>query len=182
MNFGDILGQVFRDATGMPTKVTTYNAQIGVYNEISSNISEIESSSISYFEETNNFDWRLNKAKALKLESDLTRGSITPDDYVSSLDQLEIERKQILDNFVSTTDLYFVTAYRKRLYSIKSRHMRDAYIGVMQFDSWFDMEEARELAKLASLQIQTDDRYIDAKKIAEIRDKYMYERHIRRGR
>jgi hypothetical protein len=55
----------------------------------------------------------------------------------------------------------------------------------MSFDSWFDMEEAREIANLASLQIRCSDEYVDAKRIAEIRDRYMRARHekrIRRGR
>ncbi|MBR3210260.1 MAG: hypothetical protein IKF82_08390 [Bacilli bacterium] len=183
MNFGDILGQVFRDATGMPTKVSSYNVRLGVYDEISSSVSQVEDSSISYLNETHDIDWMLNSASRLKLEGDLARGLITSDDYVYSLTQLDSEQKQILDDFVSTTDLYFVTAYRNKLNSIRRKHSRDEYISLMGFDSWFDMEEARELANLASLQIRTSDKYIDAQKIAEIRDRYMRARHEkRRGR
>ena len=185
MNFGDIFGQMFRDATGMPTKVSTYNVRLGIYDEISSGVSQVEDNSISYLEESHNVDWMLNGASRLKLEGDFTKGLITTGDYVYSVAQLDSERKQILDDFVSTTDLYFVTAHRNRLYSIKRKHQRDAYISNMSFDSWFDMEEAREIANLAALQIRTSDEYVDAKKIAEIRDRYMRARHekrMRRGR
>lgn len=182
MDFNDILGQVFRDAIGMPTKVSSYNVKLELYDEISNSISEVESSSTTYLEETHDINWILNGVSRLKLESDLANGLITLTDYATFLNQLDIERKSILDDFVSTTDLYFVIAYRNRLNSIKERHLRDGYITLMRFDTWFDMEEARELANLASLQIRTSDKYIDAKRIAEIRDKYMLERKMRRGR
>ena len=182
MNFGDIFGQMFRDATGMPTKVSSYNIRLGIYDEISSSVSQVEDSSISYLEESRDIDWVLNGANRLKLEGDLAKRLITAEDYVYSLTQLDSERKQILDDFVSTTDLYFVTAYRNRLYSIKRKHQRDMYISSMSFDSWFDMEEAREIANLAALQIRSSDEYVDAKKISEIRDRYLCARHEKRIR
>lgn len=182
MNFLDIFGQVLRDSIGMPTKVSSYNNRIKVYDEISSDISYVENSSVEYLDESGNIDWKLVEAKKIKLEYDLANGAISANDYVLLLNNLDVERKQLLDDFISFTDLYFITAYRNRLNSIKERYSRDSYISLMKFETWFDMEEARELANLASLQIKSSDKYIDAKKIAEIRDKYIYDRHMRRGR
>ncbi len=182
MNFGDIIGQVFRDYTGMPPKVNSYNNRISVYQEISDNVSNVENSSIKYLNEIGFIDWKLVDAKRIKLDSDLSRGLISPQDYVLMLNDLELERKQVLNDFVSSTDQYFVTAYRNRLYTIKSQNSRNEYIRLMNFDTWFEMEEAREIADYAALQIRSSDKYIDAKKIAEIREKYLRERHMRRGR
>lgn len=181
MNLGDIIGQIFRDSTGMPTKVSSYNVKIGVYDGISSDVTEVENNSIKYLEESRNIDWLINQAQMLKLSSDVSSGIVSPADYALLFDDLEKQKRQILNDFVSSTDLYFITAYRGKLYSVKKRNMRDQYISLMKFDSWFDMEEARELANLAALQIRSSDKYIDAKKIAEIRNKYIMDRHMRRG-
>lgn len=182
MNFGDIIGQVFRDYTGMPPKVNSYNNRISVYQEISDNVSNVETNSIKYLNEIGFIDWKIIDAKRIKLDSDLSRGLISPQDYVLMLNDLELERKQVLNDFVSSTDQYFVTAYKNRLYTIKSQNSRNEYIRLMNFDTWFEMEEAREIADYAALQIRSSDKYIDAKKIAEIREKYLRERHMRRGR
>lgn len=181
MIFADIFGQVFRDSTGMPTKVSTYNVRLIIYEGISNDISEIEKSSIEYLNNSDNIDWRLNDAKRIKLYADFVNGFITAKDYSLLLDDLDYEKKQIFNDFVSSTDFYFVNAYRNKLYSEKKKHIRDSYISLMKFDTWFDMEEARELADLATLQIRTSDKYVDAKRIAEIRDKYMIEKKMRRG-
>ena len=160
MNFGDIIGQIFRDSTGMPTKLSSYNIKLEVYEEISDDITSIEEASMNYLNEINNIDWKLNDANRIKLYSDYVTGLISNDEYVLLLNNLDIEKKQILNNFVRSTNLYFVTAYRNRLYTIKNQNCRNEYIKIMNFDSWFDMEEARELANLASLQIKSSDKYI----------------------
>ena len=182
MNFGDIIGQVFRDYTGMSPKVTSYNNLISIYHEISDNVNNIEANSIKYLDEIGFIDWKLIDAKKIKINSDLSRRLISPQDYVLMINDLEFERKQVLNDFVSSTNQYFVTAYRNRLYTIKNQNPRNEYIKLMSFDTWFDMEEASEISNYASLQIKSSDKYIDAKKIAEIREKYLRERHMRRGR
>lgn len=182
MNFGNIFGQIFRDYTGMPTKVSSYNNKLKIYDQISCDISEIEQKAIEYLDVSGDFDWKLNEAKRLKLNYDLSHDVVSPSDYALAIKDLEFEKRYILDAFISSTDLYFITVYRNKLNFVKSRNTRDAYISLMNFDTWFDMEEARELAELAALQIRSSDEYVDAKRIAEIRDKFMYERHLRRGR
>ena len=182
MNFRDIFGQAFRDSTGMPTKVSSYNNKIKVYDEISSDISHVEDSSVEYLDESGNIDWKLVNAKKIRLEHDLVKGTISTNDYVLLLNNLDSERKLLLDDFISSTDLYFISAYRNRLISIKERYISDSYISLMQFDTWFDMEEAREIANLAALQIRSSVKYIDAKKVAEIRNRYVCDKHMRRGR
>ena len=182
MKLSIILGQMFRDYSGMPTKVTGYNNRLNVYEEIISNVSEIEKNSIEYLNNSNDIDWRTNQAKSMKLNFDVSNGKILPEEYALLLKEIDMERRQLVDAFVSNTDLYFVIAYIERLNSIKTRYVYDRYISLMKFDDWFDMEEAREIAEFAVLQIKTDEKYIDAKKIAEIREKYLHERFLRRGR
>lgn len=182
MNFGDIFGQLIRDYTGMPPKVSGYNSRIEVYQEISDNVTYIEDGSIKYFEEIGFIDWDIIQAKKIKLDAELASGLISSRDYVFQNNNLELERRNVLNNFISSTDCYFVTAYRNRLYSIKKRHSKNEFIKIMNFDTWFDMEEAREIANYAALKIRSSDEYVDAKKIAEIREKYLRERHLRRGR
>lgn len=182
MNFRDILGQIVRDYTGMPTKLEVYNFRLRIYDEISKDISEVEDRSVDYLDVSSDIDWKLNYAKKVKLDADVSTGTISPRDYAILLDNIDVERKNLLNDFISHTDLYFVTIYRDKLYSAKKKNIKDPYISLMNFDTWFDMEEARELANLAALQIRSSDRYVDAERIAEIRNKYLYERHIRRGR
>ena len=113
----------------------------------------LQNNSIKYLEESRNIDWLINQAQMLKLSSDVSSGIVSSADYALLFDDLEKQKRQILNDFVSSTDLYFITAYRGKLYSVKKRNMRDQYISLMKFDSWFDMEEARELANLAALPV-----------------------------
>lgn len=182
MRFRDMIGQSFRDATGMPPKVSSYNSKLKLYDEISGDVDEVRNGTIKYFEEIQNIDWRLIEARRIKLEADVRNGKITPQQYAYMATKLDEEVEMVLDNFISSSDDYFVTAYRNRLYSIKKRHVRDPYIAPMEFDTWFQMKEAKELAELAALQIRCSDEYVDAKKIAEISERYKRERHLRRGR
>ena len=74
MNFGDIIGQVFRDYTGMPTKISSYNIKLNLYEEISDDITSIEEASMNYLNEINNIDWKLNDDNINKLYSDYVTG------------------------------------------------------------------------------------------------------------
>lgn len=181
MAISDWIGQAFRDYTGMPPKVSSYNSKIKIYDEIKDDIDNIERSTIDYFNETCFVDWKIIEAKEIKLEEDLKKGLVLPLDYPGLFQSLIEEKDYVLDDFISNTDKYFVIAYKNRLYSIKNRHDSDPYIRPMEFDSWFSMKEARELAKLAALQVRSSDKYIDAKKIAEISERYKRDRHMRKG-
>ncbi len=182
MRFRDMVGQSFRDATGMPPKVSVYNSRLKVYDGISDDVSEVENLTIQYFRETSNIDCNMVNAKRIKFDSDLQRGLISINDYVEALNLLDQEREIVINDFVSSSSDYFIAAYRNKLYSVKKRYSRDPYISPMEFDTWFHMKEARELAKLAALQIRSSDEYVDAKKIAEISERYKRDRHLRRGR
>lgn len=181
MAISDWIGQAFRDYTGMPPKVSSYDNKIKIYDEIKDDIDNIEKSTIDYFNEICFVDWKIIEAKEIKLEADLKKGLVLPLDYPRLFQALAYERDYVLDDFISNTDKYFVIAYKNRLYSIKNRNGSDPYIEPMEFDDWFSLKEARELAKLAALQIRSSDKYIDAKKIAEISQKYKRDRHIRKG-
>ena len=87
-----------------------------------------------------------------------------------------------MSDFIDNTDLYFVSVFINKLKDIKKRNKKDSFIQTMNFDSWEEMLFALELSKKIIIFIENSDDYADAKKIAEVRDKYLYERHIRKGR
>ncbi len=182
MNFKNILGQVFRESTGMPPKVRVYNGKLDTYKEIISCVSTIEDSTIKYFNESSYYEWKLIEADFLRLEYDLKHNTITTAQYVTLLKAIEDRKNIVLSDFIDLTDAYFVAAYRNRLGTIKERNSKDPYISAMAFNLWVEMKNSREIAELAVTQIETSDDYVDSKRIAEIRDRYLRDRHLRRGR
>ena len=182
LNFKNLIGGLFRDSTGMPQKVNIYKSRIKVYDEISYDVDKIEEMTINYFEETSLFDWKILEAEVIRLEGELKNGLISPYDYSNKCFEISEKKEEFLNSFISDSNEYFITAYKNRLYSIKNRYNNDSYISLMDFNSWFELKEARELAKLASLQIKSSDDYVDSLKIAEICERYRRNNHMRKGR
>ena len=182
MNFKNIIGQVFRESTGMPPKVCIYNSKLDTYKEIISCVSTIEDNVIKYFNENYYYDWKLLETEFIKLESDLAGRIITTSQYITMAKNIEDRKDVVLSDFIDSTAEYFVTVYRNRLQTIKERNSKDPYISFMAFKLWMEMKSSKEIAELAVVQIETSDDYVDSKKIAEIRDRYLRDRHLRRGR
>ncbi len=182
MNFGNIFGQWFRDATGMPSKASTYDVRLSPYRDIVECITELKENVIKYFDEVHNSAWGVIQAQKMLLEGQLINGIISPADYDRQMSIIHIEEEKTIAKFIETSDEYFVVGYKRRLTTIKNRHKRDQYIGSMDFDSWSGMTSALEVARTVVAIVENDADYIDSKRVAAISDKFKYERHIRRGR
>ena len=182
MKLSNYLEQLIRDLMGMPTMISTYNIKLKPYKEIIECINNIMNNTIDYFETTNYYEWQSYIANVDKIKYQMLTGIISVDDYTSLLSASEFEKNKIMSDFIDNTDLYFVSVFINKLKDIKKRNKKDSFIQTMNFDSWEEMLFALELSKKIIIFIENSDDYADAKKIAEVRDKYLYERHIRKGR
>lgn len=185
MIFGGAIDDAFRNMTGMPSRLSTFDIRLLPYREIVECITSLKDNVIKYFEESHYSDWCINQLNKELLHAQVINGVLSVEEYDRQHCILFQKDDEIISNFIENSSEYFVVGYKSRLNTIKKRNKHDRYIDSMDFDSWNGMLAALELSKIIISTTENSDEYVDAKKIAEIRDRYLRARHekrIRRGR
>lgn len=182
MKMFDYIGQSFRDKIGGPYKYETYNIGLKFYKEIVAIITELENETINYMYKHSNSDLILNDYYKKRLVERLSGDSLSDDEYHIETQKIKDDREEIISNFIDSSDLLFIRDSKQRLYLIKQKNVKDNIIQKMSFDTWDEMNISRDLADIVIAKIETNTKYIDAKEVYEIIEKYKRDMHMRRER